>query len=71
MAPKRKTEMAQEEVTGREKKKLKVAVARTIAVQPVKAVTFSVNVVAGPSSEPQTINSKEYTVPLRPLLIFI
>ncbi|KAG6906953.1 hypothetical protein DXG01_011213 [Tephrocybe rancida] len=46
MAPKRKDA---EEPTGREKKKMKMSAARTIAVQPVKAVSFSENAVAGPS----------------------
>lgn len=59
MAPKRKTEAAEEETTAREKKKLKVTAARTIAVQSVKAVKFSDNAVAGPSSEgPQAVNSE-------------
>lgn len=37
---------------------MKVTVARTIAVQPVKAVTFSDTTVAGPSSGPQVVNSE-------------
>ncbi|GLB38480.1 putative POP1-domain-containing protein [Lyophyllum shimeji] len=47
MAPKRKD--GTDEPTGREKKKQKMAVARTIAVQPVKGVSFAKNAVAGPS----------------------
>ncbi|KAG6866289.1 hypothetical protein C0991_006385 [Blastosporella zonata] len=49
MAPKRK-DGSGEELTGREKKKIKMTAARTIAVQPVKTVSFSENAVAGSSS---------------------
>ncbi|KAF5382413.1 hypothetical protein D9615_002972 [Tricholomella constricta] len=56
MAPKRKDGFNGDELTGREKKKQKMAVARTIAVQSVKAVSFSVNAVAGPSSRPAVNN---------------
>lgn len=66
MAPKRKTDASQEETTAREKKKMKVTVARTIAVQPVKAVTFSDNAVAGPSSGP--VNSERQELLWMPLL---
>ncbi|KAF8073840.1 NUC188 domain-containing protein [Lyophyllum atratum] len=50
MASKRKGGV--EEPTGREKKKQKMAIARTIAVQAVKTVSFSENAIAGPSSKP-------------------
>ncbi|KAG6844608.1 hypothetical protein H0H87_005542 [Tephrocybe sp. NHM501043] len=55
MAPKRKEGFA-DEMTGREKKKIKMTAARTIAVQPVKTASFSENAVAGPSSRP-AVNS--------------
>ncbi|KAG5642672.1 hypothetical protein DXG03_002356 [Asterophora parasitica] len=52
MPPKRKDGSGGDEPTGREKKKQKMAVARTIAVQPMKSVSFSANTIAGPSSRP-------------------
>ncbi|KAG6811630.1 hypothetical protein H0H92_006499 [Tricholoma furcatifolium] len=55
MAQKRK-DGAGDELTGREKKKLKMTAARTIAVQPAKTLTFSDNAVAGPSSK-SAVNS--------------
>ncbi|RDB17942.1 Ribonucleases P/MRP protein subunit POP1 [Hypsizygus marmoreus] len=50
MPPKRKNG-TDGEPTSREKKKQKVATARTIAVQQVKAVSFSETAVAGPSNK--------------------
>ncbi|KAG6903119.1 hypothetical protein C0995_004666 [Termitomyces sp. Mi166 len=49
MAPKRK-DGSRDEPTRREKKKMKMTAARTIAVQSVKTVSFSENAVAGPSN---------------------
>ncbi|KAG6900179.1 hypothetical protein C0993_001891 [Termitomyces sp. T159_Od127] len=49
MSHKRKDESV-DAPTGREKKKLKMTVARTIAVQSVKTVSFSENAAAGPSN---------------------
>lgn len=49
MPPKRKN--VGEEPTARDKKKQKIAAARTIAVQSVKSVSFSQIAVSGPSTK--------------------
>ncbi|KAG6891353.1 hypothetical protein C0992_008468 [Termitomyces sp. T32_za158] len=51
MAHKRK-DGSRDEPTGREKKKIKMTAARTIAVQSVKTVSSSENAAAGPSKAP-------------------
>ena len=48
---------AGDEPTSREKKRQKVAAARTIAVQASKSVSFSEETIAGPSNQ-GAINSK-------------
>jgi len=56
MPPKRKNG-AEDEPTSREKKKQKVAAARTIAVQTPKSVSFAEDAIAGPSNQ-GAMNSK-------------
>lgn len=58
MAPKRKNDSGQEEQSARDRKKQKMAMARTIAVQPAQPE----NAVAGPSSSKGPDSKFEYHV---------